>query len=393
MLTENHTAHTSTPGPAPRGAWGRLWESKLRDMLEQAGVTVNGPAPQDIQVNDRRFYRRVLAQGSLGLGDSYVDGWWDAEAVDETIAKILQGGMQERAVSSPSVVAVALAARVVNFQEERPAERNARWHYEKGLDLYRAMLDPRMTYTCAYWKDASTLEEAQEAKLELICRKLGLREGSTLLDIGCGWGSLIKYAAERHGVRAKGITVSPEQAEYAREDCRGLPVEVEVVDYRHVQGEFDAIVSVGMFEHVGVKNYPAYMQTVDRCLKPDGVKLLHTIAGNRRTPHLDSWLHKHIFPGCTLPTLAEIGEATEGLFMVEDVHNFGPDYDLTLMAWDRNFEAAWPELRPQYDERFRRMWRYYLLCSAGSFRARRSQLFQVVLTRPGRTQPEGARAG
>jgi cyclopropane-fatty-acyl-phospholipid synthase len=288
---------------------------------------------------------------------------------------------------------MAVAARIANLQERRPAERNAREHYERGLDLHRAMLDQRMAYSCAYWRGARTLDEAQEAKLELICRKVGLREGSTLLDIGCGWGSLAAYAAERHGARVLGITVSPQQAEVAREACRGLPVRIEVRDYREMEGRFDAVVSVGMFEHVGPKNYRTYMGVVERCLAPDGVSLLHTITGNRRTPHIDPWLHRHIFPGANLPAPSEIAAAAEGLFVLEDVHNFGPDYDRTLMAWHERFEAAWPRLRERYEERFRRLWRYYLLCSAGSFRARRSQLLQVVFTRPGTPQPDGVRAG
>ena len=238
----------------------------------------------------------------------------------------------------------------------------------------------------------ASLDEAQEAKLDLICRKVGVREGSTLLDIGCGWGSLARYAAEHHGARVRGITVSPEQAEIARKVCCGLPVEIEVQDYRAARGRFDAVVSVGMFEHVGPKNYRTYMKVVERCLEPGGAGLLHTIAGNRRTPHIDPWLHRYIFPGANLPTLGEIAEAAEGLFVVEDVHNFGPDYDRTLVEWHRNFEEAWPGLRDRYGERFRRLWRYYLLCSAGSFRSGRTQLFQVVLTRPGASRPPGARA-
>jgi len=290
-------------------------------------------------------------------------------------------------------VATALAARVFNLQSLGRAGRHAREHYERGLELHRAMLDERMTYSCGYWADAGTLDDAQEAKLELVCRKLGLDEGDTLLDLGCGWGSLVRYAAERHGARAVGVTVSPEQARVAREACRGLPVEIRERDYREAGGTYDAVASVGMFEHVGPKNYRAYMETVDRCLAPGGVSLLHTIAGNERTRHIDPWIHEYVFPGANLPTLGQIGEAAEGLFLVEDVHNFGPDYDRTLMAWLRRFDRTWPELRDAYDERFRRIWRYYLMASAGTFRARKAQLFQVVLTRPGTPRPDGLRTG
>lgn len=366
-------------------------ERTIRDLLAEVGITVDGPDPHDIQVHDPRFYRRVLTHGSLGLGDAYVDGWWDAESVDETIRRMLEGELKEKVRRSPRTILLALLSRVLNLQSRRRAERHARNHYERGLDLYRAMLDRRMVYSSAYWKDADDLDAAQEAKLELICRKLGLRQGRTLLDIGCGWGSLVRYAAERHGARAKGITVSPEQMEVAREECRDFPVEIEKADYREVEGSFDAVVSVGMFEHVGPKNYRTYMEVVDRCLAPGGISLLQTIAGNTRSKHIDPWIDQRIFPGANLPTLGEIGEAAEGLFVIEDVHNLGPCYDRTLMAWHRNFEEAWPRLRDDYDQRFRRLWRYYLLSSAATFRARYNQVLQVVLTRPGTPRPPGLR--
>lgn len=361
-------------------------------LLSDAGITLGGERPHDIRVRDDRFYRRILSDGSLGLGESYVEGWWESDAPDETLRRILEAGIAERASRSPRAVALAVLARVLNLQDRRRARRNARDHYERGLDLFRAMLDRRMVYSCAYWKSASTLDEAQEAKLDLVCRKVGLREGRTLLDIGCGWGSLARYAADRYGAEVVGITISAEQAEVASERCRKLPVEIRVQDYRDVSGEFDAVVSIGMFEHVGPRNHDAYMDAVDRCLAPGGVSLLHTIGGNQATRHIDPWMDRYVFPGANLPTLAEIAEAASGRFVVEDVHNLGPDYDRTLMAWHRNFEDAWPRLGDRYDERFHRLWRYYLLSCAGAFRARHVQVFQVVLTRPGTPRPPCARA-
>jgi cyclopropane-fatty-acyl-phospholipid synthase len=394
-MTPDHSAsaprpiQSSSTRPRERGLWS---ERALRTTLEECGITVGGSAPHDIRVLDGRFYARVLRDGSLGLGESYVDGWWNSGAPDATVTRILTGGLQERAVRSPRIIALALAARLLNLQLPRRAARDVRSHYEIGPELYEAMLDRRMAYSCGYWREAETLDEAQEAKLALICRKLALREGSTLLDIGCGWGSLARYAAERHGARVTGVTISPVQAEAARAACRGLPVTIELRDFRTLRGRFDAVASVGMFEHVGPCNYGIYMDVVDRCLAPDGVTLLHTIAGNRRTRHIDPWLHRYIFPGANLPTWGEIAAASERHFVVEDVHNFGPDYDRTLMEWHARFERAWPDLSERYGERFRRLWRYYLLCSAASFRARRSQLLQVVMTRPGSSQPGEARA-
>jgi cyclopropane-fatty-acyl-phospholipid synthase len=359
-------------------------EATLRRLLEEVGVTVGGGEPHDIQVHDPRFYRRVLRDGSLGLGESYVEGWWDAERVDAFIHRILVGGLRRKVGRDPRGLFLALWARLTSRQGRRRASRNVRSHYEKGLDLFEAMLDRRMVYSCAYWREADTLGEAQEAKLELTCRKLGLTPGMHLLDIGCGWGSLVRYAAERFDVRATGITLSPEQAEIAREQCRGLPVEIRTQDYRQVTGQFDAVVSVGMFEHVGAANHRAYMEAVARCLAPGGVSVLHTIGSNEDTPLIDPWIRKYIFPGAHLPSLGHIAKAAEGLFVVEDVHNFGPDYDRTVMAWCRNFEEAWPRLKDRYGEEFRRVWRYYLLSCAGSFRARETQLFQVVLSPTGR---------
>jgi cyclopropane-fatty-acyl-phospholipid synthase len=243
-------------------------------------------------------------------------------------------------------------------------------------------------YSCGYWKNATDLDAAQEAKLDLVCRKLGLAPGQRVLDIGCGWGEALKFAAERHGVHGVGVTVSEEQAQFARELCAGLPVEIRVQDYREVGkgdgGErFDRIWSIGMFEHVGVKNYRAYFETVRRCLAADGLTLLHTIGGNLSTNHTDPWIAKYIFPNSMIPSAQQLAAASEGLFVIEDWHNFGADYDRTLMAWRANFDAAWPSLRERYGERFQRMWRFYLAASAATFRSRRDQLWQVVLSPSG----------
>ncbi len=331
-----------------------------------------------------------MRDGSLGLGESYVEGWWEAQEVDAFIHRIITGGLARVRQAPRRMAALSLVSRLRNPQSPRRAARDVKGHYELGVDLFRAMLDDRMTYSCGYWKGAGSLGEAQEAKLDLICRKLCLDSGKTLLDIGCGWGSLVGYASERYGVRATGITVSEEQAAIARRACQHLPVEIRVQDYREVEGQFDAVVSVGMFEHVGPTNYRSYMCTVDRCLAPNGVSLLHTIAGERENPVGDPWISRYVFPGAVLPTLTQIYRATRGLFLLEDVHSFGPDYDLTLCAWHRRFQDAWPTLKSRYDERFRRLWSYYLLSCAGAFRARSINVLQLLLTRPGHPRPEGA---
>jgi cyclopropane-fatty-acyl-phospholipid synthase len=277
-----------------------------------------------------------------------------------------------------------LKACVLNCQCRRRAFQVGEQHYDTGNDLFRLMLDDRMVYSCAYWQDAKNLNEAQEAKLDLICRKLRLAPGMRLLDIGCGWGSLLRFAARRYGVEAVGVTVSREQAELARQRCAGLPIEVRLQDYREISDTFDAIVSVGMFEHVGYKNYRTFMKVVRHCLSDEGLFLLHTIAANQTSRTCDPWFDKYIFPNGMLPSIRQVGSAIEGLLIMEDWHNFGISYDRTLMAWHDNFQRHWPILKEKYSERFRRMWCFYLLSLAGAFRARHTQVWQVVMSPSGK---------
>jgi cyclopropane-fatty-acyl-phospholipid synthase len=252
------------------------------------------------------------------------------------------------------------------------------------------MLDSRMNYTCGYWKNAQTLDQAQVAKMDLACQKLLLKPGMRLLDIGCGWGAMAKYAAQHYGVSVVGITISEQQAQYAQKNCQDLPVEIRLQDYRDLHEPFDRIVSLGMLEHVGFHNYRAYMQMANRCLTDNGLFLLHTIGSNQSVVTADPWITRYIFPHGMLPSIAQIGTAIEGLFVMEDWHNFGVDYDKTLMAWQHNFSSAWPKLNSLYDENFYRMWNYYLLLCAGGFRARAMQLWQIVLSKNG--LPEGYQA-
>ena len=235
------------------------------------------------------------------------------------------------------------------------------------------------------------LDEAQEAKLDLVCRKIGLKKSDRVLDIGCGWGSFLKFASETYGAKGTGVTVSKNQVALAKEVCQGLPIEILLQDYRDVKGSFDHIVSLGMFEHVGVKNYRTYMQKAHDLLKDGGLFLLHTIGVSQPLEFVDPWVEKYIFPNSILPAPVEVSKAMEGLFTIEDWHNFGADYDKTLMAWFENFDAAWPQLSAKYSDpsiplrasKFYRMWKYYLLSFAGSFRARNLQLWQIVLSKRG----------
>jgi cyclopropane-fatty-acyl-phospholipid synthase len=356
-------------------------------LLSSAGITINGKNPYDIQVHNKKFYQRVLRDGALGLGESYMDGWWDCQALDQFLHKILLAKLEDKVKGNLKLAWNVLKSKIFNLQRIGRAYQVGERHYDIGNDLYKAMLDSRMLYTSGYWKNAQNLDEAQEAKLELVCQKINLEPGLTVLELGCGWGSFAKYAAEKYGAIVTGVTVSRQQVELGRELCLGLPVKIELEDYRNVSGTYDRVISIGILEHVGYKNYRTYMEVVDRCLKDEGIAFVHTIGGNVSTSTANAWTIKYIFPNGLIPSIAQIGKAMEKLFVMEDWHNFGPDYDKTLMAWHANFEAAWPRLKERYGERFYRMWRFYLLSSAAGFRSRGNQLWQIVMTKQGRAQP------
>jgi cyclopropane-fatty-acyl-phospholipid synthase len=364
-----------------------LKTDKLRNTVEQilllSGIKTNGTDPWDIRIFNNRFYQKVLNERSLGLGESYMDGWWDCEQLDEFFYRLLKSRIESQIRDNWRLLFRVLFAKVINLQSTGRAFQIGKRHYDLGNELFRNMLDERMVYSCAYWKDAKTLSQAQENKLELVCRKICLQPGMKVLDIGCGWGSFARYAAEKHQVSVVGITVSQEQVGLGRKNCEGLPVDIRLQDYRDVTEEFDRIVSLGMIEHVGYKNYRTYMRVVNRYLKDDGLFLLHTIGGNTSVTNTDPWLDKYIFPNGMLPSISQIGKSIEGLFVMEDWHNFSADYDKTLMSWYRNFVSNWDKIKSGYDERFFRLWKYYLLSCAGAFRARKNQLWQIVLSKTG----------
>ena len=355
----------------------------IQDIFDLADVRIDGNRPWDIQVLNLSFYERVLAGGSLALGETYMDGWWDCEALDQFFYKIMDARLDKKARKSKQVLWAILKAKITNAQSRSKAYEIGKRHYDIGNDIFSIMLDKGMNYSCGYWNKAGTLDKAQEAKLDLICRKTGLKPGMKVLDIGCGWGGFAKYAAEKYDVRVLGITVSREQVEFARKFCKGLPVEIELKDYRKLKEKFDRIISIGMFEHVGFRNYRTYMKVVQRCLTSDGLFLLHTIAGNSSVNSTDPWINKYIFPNSMLPSAKQITSAAEGVFVLEDWHSFGQYYDKTLMAWYGNFTKNWDKIKDTYDQRFYRMWIYYLLSCAGSFRSRRNQLWQIVFSKKG----------
>lgn len=353
-------------------------------LLSMAEIQINGTHQWDIRVHDERFYKRAITEVELGIGESYMDGWWDADKLDELIYRIVRNDLQNKVKHNLKIAFQLAGFYLINMQARRRAFIIGERHYDLGNDLFQAMLDKRMNYSCAYWKDATTLDEAQENKLELICRKLYLKPGMRILDIGCGWSAFGKYAAEKYDAKVLGVTVSKEQLKLGKDLCKGLPVEIRLQDYREVNDKFDRIVSVGMIEHVGYKNYRDYFKMANKNLVDDGLFLLHTIGEVRSLKSADAWTHKYIFPNGMLPSVAQLGKAVEGLFVMEDWHNFGADYDKTLIAWYHNFEQSWNRIKNNYSDRFYRMWKYFLLSSAGAFRARnKNQLWQIILSKNG----------
>ncbi|MGV7961432.1 cyclopropane fatty acyl phospholipid synthase [Photorhabdus tasmaniensis] len=359
------------------------WQRIANEMLQEAGVQINGHNPYDIQVKNPNFYKRVLQQGSMGLGESYMDGWWDCERLDIFFYRVLHAGLENKIPSNFKDTLKIAITRLRNLQTPKRSWIVGHKHYDLGNDLFTRMLDPHMQYSCGYWKQAETLEQAQLDKLKLICEKLELSPGMNLLDIGCGWGGLSLYAAKNHGVSVTGVTVSAEQQKYAQQQCENLDVNIILKDYRDLHKQFDRIVSVGMFEHVGPKNYSTYFDVVQRNLKPDGLFLLHTIGSNKSKVSADPWISKYIFPNGCVPSIEQIAHTGKNRFVMEDWHNFGADYDRTLMAWHERFIARWPEIQDSYSPTFKRMFSYYLNASAGAFRARDIQLWQIMFSPKG----------
>lgn len=356
-------------------------QRRLGELLSSADIELDGSRPWDIRINDARFFR-IAFSGSLAVGEAYMDGWWDCDALDELVCRFRRAKLDEKFKIGADGLQV-LKAKLVNLQNRSRSYGVGDKVYDITPDVFEHTLDSRRVYSCAYWKNATTLEEAQVAKLDLACRKLQLRPGMTVLDIGCGWSSFVKYAAERYQVKVVGITVSREQVAFGQKLCADLPVEIRHQDYRETTGVFDRIFSAGMFEHVGYKNYGSFFEIARSCLKDDGLFLLHTIGGNQSLKAVDPWIDKYIFPNCLMPSAQQITAALEGLFVIEDWHNFGSDYDKTLMAWFNNFDENWPKLKGKYDERFYRMWKFYLLSCAGLFRSRQNHLWHLILSKNG----------
>lgn len=358
------------------------YQATVEELILPAGIHLNGTDDFDIHVYDDRFYSHVLRHGSLGLGESYMKGWWSCKELDTFLYRLLTINLEQRVQHSLRLKWHILKARIFNLQSRTRAVAVAEKHYNIGNELFEQMLDKYMMYSCAYWIKADTLEQAQEDKLDLICRKLKLSRGMDVLDIGCGWGGFAQFAAEKYQVRVTGVTISTEQAALAKQRCARLPVTILTEDYRKLSGNFDRVVSIGMFEHVGYKNYGTFMDVVKHCLRKDGLFLLHCIGSDEVGVHTDPWIDRYIFPNGMMPSSSQITKAAEAHFTLQDWHNFGLYYDRTLLEWLKRFRNSWDRLKHHYDDQFYRMWEYYLCISAASFRAHKNNLWQIVYSHP-----------
>ena len=360
---------------------------KYSELLEGVDIEINGSRPWDLQVHNQDLYKSIFFNGSLGFGESYMKGWFDCDRLDLFFEKILRSGIYNEIGGLPLFFG-KMKSKLRNLQSISRAFQVAEHHYDIGNDLFSLMLDKTMMYTCGYWtKDVSTLEESQLAKLDLVAKKLNLKAGMKILDIGCGWGGAAKHFANNYGVTVVGITISKEQIEYAKQNSDNMDVEFRLMDYRDLDEKFDAIYSIGMFEAVGYKNYEEFFEVVRSCLKEEGAFLLHTIGGNESTTTADPWVEKYIFPNGMMPSAEQIAKASEGIFIFDDLHNIGPHYDKTLMCWYDNFVNNYEKLKDKYDNEFYRMWTYWLLSSAANFRSRSLQLWQVLFSIEGSKRP------
>jgi len=356
-------------------------EAFFRELLGKADIAVDGGRPWDLQVHEPRAFARVLRDGAIGFGEAFMEGWLDCERVDQMAERAFRADLSNQIAVRTALLEV-LKVRLSPLGSRTRSFEIGERHYDTGNDLFQVMLDPYMVYSCGYWQRAGDLAAAQRDKLELTCRKLQLQPGQRVLDIGSGFGSFARYAAEHYGVSVVGVSVSQQQIDLARRLCTGLPVEFRYADYRDLNEPFDRIVSIGMVEHVGRRYYRDFFDACERCLKPAGLLLLHTV-GAQREEATNAWFDKYIMPGVEFPTFANVAAAGTQL-VIEDFQKWeGRHYDRTLMAWFERFDRGWAGLREHYGDVFYRMWKLYLQGCAAAFRVDRLCVWQFVFSKGG----------
>lgn len=383
---------------------GERYLYQLFSLIESGDLTVTNPEgkvfhfgkagsglPLHLQIHNPNTYDRILAFGTLGFCEAYMEGWWD-EANNNLIELIGLFYRSNVYAKARDKVTIALALKVIQQRLRtlpvliQNSRRNVQHHYDLGNDFYQLFLDPTLTYSCGYRvHETDSLEQMQLQKYDLICRKLALKPGETLIDIGCGWGGMLIYAAERYGVSGTGITLSVEQAKLAQEriEQRGLTDKIKIViaDYREIKGQYDKFVSIGMFEHVGKGNFATFMQKAADLLTPNGVGMLHTIVTQSQERN-GAWVDKYIFPGGYAPQLHELThELWAAKLKVAHCENLKPHYAETLKRWAQNFTGNRDRitaLSETYDERFLRMWYLYLQSFEASFRYGGLHVYQLL---------------
>lgn len=371
---------------------GAMARKIVTDTFSRAGVRINGNNPWDIRVNNDRFFSKAL-RGSLGFGESYMDGDWDTDELDALFRRIMRMKLTRSPLVILNRVWNEIRARITNIQSRSGSRAIAEAHYDLDHRLYQEFLGPYNQYTCCFFNQAKTLEAAEIEKLEMLCDKLGLTAEDKVLDIGCGWGGFAKYAAETRGCSVTGVSISKEQIAYARDYTAGLPVKIIEADYRDLPDmfggqHFDKVLICGMLEHVGYKNYRTIFSIIHELLKDDGRFLLHTIGNNKTTAVVDPWIEKYIFRNSMAPSMEQLTMAFQGLLVAQDWENYGLYYAPTLAAWQQNFEDRWDAIsaiesaRP-FDERFRRMFNYYFLSCKAAFETENLYLWHIVLTKHG----------
>lgn len=343
--------------------------------------TNNNP---DIIVNNNNFYTKLLKHGEIGLGESYVDKDWDSNNLEETLYNLIINQKKiENAIikNSPNLIIKKLLDIPSDIFSTDNTKNDIKFHYDIGNKLYENMLGKSMLYSCAYfYKQGLSLDEAQYAKLDLIAKKLNLKEGMRVLDIGCGFGTAAIYLSKKFNVNILGISLSKEQINYFNSIYTGTQVQVIYKDYRELTREhnnsYDCIYSIGMFEHIGINNHIDYYNKCFKLLKTNGTMLIHTIVSNKRLYSHNSWITKYIFPGAELPHISDFTKKYTDNWLLQDLQCIGKSYSKTLLAWKKNINDS--SVFNNYDDKFKRTWNYYLLLCSAAFRAREITVFQLV---------------
>jgi len=366
-----------------------IFKNYIHSLLKSADITINGPEPWDIQVHDKSLYTDGVLLGSLGLGDGYTNGKWDVEKIDIFIEKLITA----KPVPAINIAYLGFIVRdaLINTQAGKRAFHVAHKHYDLGNEMYEYMLGESMGYSCGlYLSDKDTLTDAQYNKFDALCIKLKLKPGMKVLEIGSGWGTFARHAAKNYGVEVLGLTVSEEQKIFAEKRCEGLPVEFVLLDYKKLDksytGYFDRVVSIEMIEAVGKKNFKDYFSTIERSMKPNGLFGLQVIIG-QGIP--DPFMSTRIFPNGLTPSIVQITDSIKGVLHIKSLDSFGTDYEKTLLSWEANFVKHWNKISKLknengeylYDDKFYRMWRYYLLCCAATFRVGMNDDAQIIMSK------------